>query len=209
MTSVQLQKRREMTASSVPRCRAGIESRRIRRVSVIILCWFFFNASPEGFPLNAESAEYLLKLAFLYNFAKFVEWPADAFRSPDAPLAICIVGHNPFSLDVENELRTRPVGGHPVEFVVAKPTDTLNMCHIVFIPVTEKDQAARIVRSLKGSVALTVGESEGFAVRGGMVNFTVEGGKVRFEINRHAADRAGLKISSKLLSLANVVTERN
>jgi hypothetical protein len=124
-------------------------------------------------------------------------------------LAICIVGHNPFSLDVENELRTRPVGGHPVEFVVAKPTDTLNMCHIVFIPVTEKDQAARIVRSLKGSVALTVGESEGFAVRGGMVNFTVEGGKVRFEINRHAADRAGLKISSKLLSLANVVTERN
>jgi hypothetical protein len=83
------------------------------------------------------------------------------------------------------------------------------MCHIVFIPVTEKDQAARIVRSLKGSVALTVGESEGFAVRGGMVNFTVEGGKVRFEINRHAADRAGLKISSKLLSLANVVTERN
>src|SRR5580658_3905005 len=134
----------------------------LRRVSAIILCWCLFNASPKILLLNAESAEYPLKLAFLYNFAKFVEWPADSFRSPDAPLAICIVGHNPFSLDIENELRTRPAAGHPVEFLVPKPTDTLKMCHIVFIPVTENDQAARIVKSLNGSGALTVGESEGF-----------------------------------------------
>jgi hypothetical protein len=176
---------------------------------VIILCWFLFNASANALSLNGESAEYTLKLAFLYNFAKFVEWPSESFRSPDAPLAICIAGHNPFSLDVENELRTRPVGGRPVEFVVPKPTDTLNVCNVVFIPVTEKDQAAGIVRSLKGSGALTVGEFEGFAARGGIVNFTVEGGKVRFEINRDAADRAHLRISSKLLSLARIVTEEN
>jgi hypothetical protein len=150
MTIVQSQKRYEMTASSVPRSGAGFESRWIRRASAIILCWFLFNASPKVLSLNAESTEYTLKLAFLYNFAKFVEWPADSFRSPDTPLAICIVGHNPFSLDIENDLRTRPAGGHRVEFVVPKPTDSLNMCHIVFIPVTEKDQAARIVRSLKG-----------------------------------------------------------
>ncbi len=156
-----------------------------------------------------ESAEYPLKLAFLYNFAKFVEWPSDSFRSPGAPLAICIVGHDPFRLDIENELRTRLAGGHPVEFLALKPTDKLNACHIVFIPVTEKDQAARIVRSLKGSGALTVGESEGFAVKGGIINFTVEGGNVRFEINRLAADRAGLKISSKLLNLAKIVTDQD
>jgi hypothetical protein len=119
------------------------------------------------------------------------------------------VGHNPFSLDIENELRARPAGTHPVEFVALKQTDRLNQCHIVFIPITEKDQAAWIVRSLKGSGALTVGECAGFAVRGGIVNFTVEGGKVRFEINTQAAKRAGLIISSKLLSLAKVVTEQN
>jgi hypothetical protein len=209
MTIVQSQKRHELTAGSGTRFGAAIDSLRIRRVSAIILCWFLFNAFPKAFSMNGENAEYPLKLAFLYNFAKFVEWPPESFRSPDAPLAICIVGHDPFSADIENELRTRPAGSHPVEFVALKQTGRLNLCHIVFIPVTEKDQAAGIVRSLKGSGALTVGESEGFAVRGGIVNFTVEGGKVRFEINKYAADRAGLKISSKLLSLAKVVTEQN
>ena len=202
MTTVQSQQRHVVAAGQGPRCS------RIRRVSAIMLCWFLFNASPQAFSMNGESAEYPLKLAFLYNFTKFVEWPAGSFRSPDSPLSICIVGHNPFSLEVENELRTRPVGSHAVEFVALKQTDKLNLCHIVFIPVTEKDQAG-ILRSLKGSGALTVGESEGFAVRGGIVNFTIEGGKVRFEINTLAADRAGLRISSKLLSLARVVTDQN
>jgi hypothetical protein len=209
MTNVQVRRRHEMTLSSVPRLRAGIDSRGIRRISVIIVCWFLSNASPNAFSLKSETAEYPLKLGFLYNFAKFIEWPSDSFRSPGAPLAVCIVGHDPFSMDTENELRARPVGGRPVEFVALKQTDRLNACHIVFIPVTERDQAAGIVRSLKGSRALTVGESEGFAVRGGIINFTIEGGNIHFEINRLAADRAGLKISSKLLSLAKVVTEQN
>jgi hypothetical protein len=198
-----------MTSGLGRRFAAGNDALRVRRVSVIIVCWLFAGVCPMALSLNGESAEYPLKLAFLYNFAKFVEWPSDAFRSSRAPLAICIVGHDPFGLDIENELRARPVGGHDVEFVALKPTDALNMCHIVFIPVTEKDQAARVVKSLKGLAALTVGESEGFAVRGGIINFTIEGGSVRFEINRLAADRAGLKISSKLLNLAKVVTEQD
>jgi hypothetical protein len=181
--------------------------RRSRRISAIIVCWFLCNASPKAFSLKTEGAEYPLKLAFLYNFAKFVEWPSDSFRSPGGTLAICIVGHNPFSLDIENELRARPAGDHPVKFVALKLTDTLNACHIVFIPVTEKDQAARIVWSLKGARVLTVGECDGFALKGGIINFTVEEGNIRFEINRRAADRAGLKISSKLLNLAKLVTE--
>jgi hypothetical protein len=209
MTSGQLQTRHEMAPGSGRRAVAGIASRRILRASAIVVCWFLSNSFSKAFLLHGESAEYPLKLAFMYNFAKFVEWPSDSFRSPAAPLAICIVGHNPFSLGVEEELRSRPVGGHSVEFVALKTTDALSECHIVFIPVTEKDQAARIVRSLKGSGALTVGESEGFAERGGVINFTLEGGNVRFEINRLAADRAGLKISSKLLSLAKIVTERD
>jgi YfiR/HmsC-like len=209
MMSVHPRKRLEMTSGSHRRVAAGVDSRRIRGAFAIIVCWLLLNAFSDSFLLHGESAEYPLKLAFLYNFAKFVEWPSNSFRFPGAPLAICIVGHNPFSLGTEDELRSRPVGGHSVEFVALKPTDTLNACHIVFVPVTEKDQAARIVRSLKGSGALTVGESEGFAVKGGIINFTVEGGNVRFEINRIAADRAGLKISSKLLSLAKIVTEQD
>ena len=130
MTIVQSQQRLDMTARLGPRFGVGTDSRRIRRVSAIILCWFLFNASPKALSLNAEGAEYPLKLAFLYNFAKFVEWPAESFRSPDA---ICIVGHNPFSPDIENELRSRPAGDHPVEFVALKPTDALNACQIVWL----------------------------------------------------------------------------
>ena len=209
MTSVQPRVCHGSILSSGRRVSTGIAFRRSWRMSVIVVCWFLCSAFPEAFSLKTENAEYPLKLAFLYNFAKFVEWPSDAFRSPGGTLAICIVGHNPFSLDIENELRARPAGDHPVEFVALKPTDALNACQIVFIPVTEKDQAARIVKSLKGASVLTVGESEGFAVRGGIINFTVEQGNIRFEINRRAADRAGLKISSKLLNLAKVVTERD
>ena len=78
---------------------------------------------------------------------------------------------------------------------------------MVFIPATEKDQANKIVRGLKGSSTLTVGETEGFAGLGGIINLTVEGNKVHFEVNQLAAQRAGLKISSKLLSLAKIVTD--
>src|SRR5579862_1041164 len=76
-----------------------VNARRIRRCCFFIFaCWIFLIPA-AALSLNEETAEYPLKLAFLYNFTKFVEWPADAFRSPDAPLAICIVGHDPFSLD--------------------------------------------------------------------------------------------------------------
>jgi hypothetical protein len=151
--------------------------------------------------------EYPVKLAFLFNFSKFVEWPSGSFRSPAAPLAICIVGHDPFTQDIELDLRTRMVGVHPVEVLTLKPSDTLNGCHIVFIPATEKDQAGKIVGSLKGASTLTVGETEGFAVSGGIINLTVEGNRVHFEVNPLAAQRAGLKISSKLLSLAKIVAD--
>ena len=189
---------------------ARIATRRIRRAYIVtIVCWLFSNFSPKALSLPAESVEYPVKLAFLYNFAKFVEWPPDSYRDPGAPLEICIVGHDPFSPESERELRTRTVGGHPVGVQTLKQTDTLRVCHMVFIPITEKDQADKILRSLKGSSTLTVGEAEGFAVLGGIINLTVEGNKVHFEVNRLAADRAGLKISSKLLSLAKIVRERD
>jgi hypothetical protein len=79
---------------------------------------------------------------------------------------------------------------------------------MVFIPVTEKDEAGKILRSLTGSSTLTVGETEGFAATGGVINLTVEKSEVHFEVNRLAADRAHLKISAKLLSLARIITEQ-
>jgi len=186
--------------------------RRLRRSSCLVVscftlvCWLCCT-TPQALSTNGEGVEYPVKLAFLYNFSKFIEWPAGSFRSPRAPLTICIVGRDPFSPEIEGDLRTRMVGGHPVEVLTLKLSDVLQGCHMVFIPATEKDQAGRIVGNLKGSSALTVGETEGFAVLGGIINFTVEGNKVHFEVNPLAAQRAGLKISSKLLSLAKIVKD--
>jgi hypothetical protein len=187
-----------------------VDSRRTRRAFffTIIACFFLLSASPGALSQKEEGAEYTIKLAFLYNFTKFVEWPPDSYRDPSAPLMICIVGHDPFNQSLEGELRTRTVGGRPVEVKTLIPNDKLSACQIVFVPVTEKDQADRIVRSLKGSKTLTVGETEGFAVLGGVINLTVEGNKVHFEINQVAAERAGLKISSRLLSIAKIVKEK-
>ena len=187
-----------------------LDPRRIWRASffTVIACWLFFGSS-KAFSQQAENAEYPVKLAFLYNFTKFVEWPADSYSDPGAPLLMCIVGHDPFNQELEGELRTRTVGDHPVQIRSLRPNDKLSICHIVFVPVTEKEQADRIVKGLKGSRTLTVGESEGFAVSGGIINLTVDGNKVHFEINRIAAERAGLKISSKLLSIARIVKERD
>jgi hypothetical protein len=189
----------------------GFHLRQIRRASIfaIITCWLFFIACPRALSQKEEGAEYPVKLAFLYNFTKFVEWPPDAYREPGAPLVICIVGRDPFSEILEAELRARNVGGHPVQLKTFKANDKLSVCHIVFVPATEKHQADRIVRGLKGSPTLTVGETEGFAVLGGIINLTVEANKVHFEVNRLAAERAGLKISSGLLSIAKIVHEQD
>jgi hypothetical protein len=186
-----------------------LNSPRIRRVSFfIVACWFLLNPL-NAVSVNEERLEYPLKLAFLYNFTKFVEWPSDSFRDPGASLAICVIGNDPFSPDLEAELRTRTVGSHPVEIKTLRSNDALSVCHMVFVPVTEKNQAARIVSGLKGSSTLTVGEIEGFAVQGGIINLTVEENKLHFEVNPLAAERAGLKISSRLLSISTIVKDQN
>ncbi len=209
MMNIRLRKRHHGGTGSAGRFGGRSRSRRIRRASFfIVACWLVWNASPEALS-NTESVEYPVKLAFLYNFTKFIEWPPDSYRDPGAPLAICIVGHDPFSPDLEGDLRTRAVAGHPVEVRTLRPTDTLRVCHMVFIPITENDQADKIVRGLKGSSTLTVGEIDGFAVLGGIINLTVEDNKIHFEVNQLAAGRAGLKISSKLLSMAKIVREQD
>jgi hypothetical protein len=179
-----------------------------RRASIfIVILWIFSTAPPRALAQNDEEIEYPAKLAFLYNFAKFIEWPLASYSFPGAPFVVCIAGRDPFRSDDESELRTRTVLGHPIQIRALRVTGTLSACNIAFIPVTENDQAGNILRGFKGSSTLTVGETQGFAARGGVINLTVEGNRLRFEINQMAAERAGLKISSKLFSLAKIVTD--
>jgi len=178
-----------------------------RGLFLILTLWILPAASSRVAALNEENMEYSAKLAFLYNFAKFVEWPPGSYRYPNPPFVICVVGRDPFSPGSESDLRTRMVSGHPIEVRILRGTDGLSACNMVFIPITEKDQTDNILGRLRGSSTLTVGETAGFAARGGMINLTLEENRLRFEINQLAAERAGLKISSKLLSLAKLVAD--
>ena len=151
--------------------------------------------------------EYQVKAAFLYNFAKFVEWPPGSFSDGSAPLRICIFGQDPFGQELRDITREKTVNGRKLQVDQVVDLRLARTCHILFIPSSEKAQLTRIFESLRGTDALTVGDAKGFVQQGGMINFVLENNRVQFEVNRKAAEQAGLKISSKLLSVAKVVIE--
>jgi len=166
--------------------------------SAVLLC------RPLRAPAEGDD-EYRVKLAFLYNFAQFVEWPPEAFRDPAAPLTICVAGQDPFQGEIGQGLRGRTAGGHLVEIKRLKRDENPRGCQIIFVRAGDRKLAGRLVAGLRGSSTLTVGESKGFADLGGVINLVVEENKLRFEINLGAARQTRLKISSKLLALAKIV----
>jgi hypothetical protein len=155
---------------------------------------------------QAQSAtEYQVKAAFLFNFARFVEWPADAFPSADSALQICVLGQDPFGRDFEQVIVDKTVNGHRIEIAHPDGVPQARACQILFIAASEKARVPSILQGLKGASVLVVGDTPGFAGLGGAINFVIDDGRVRFEINLKAAELAHLKISARLLTVAKVV----
>lgn len=152
-------------------------------------------------------SEHQVKAVFLYNFAKFIDWPSDP--SPDSrdPVVIGIVGEDPFGNLLERTVKGKTVDRREIVIKRFKRGQDLRGCHILFVSSSESKHLRAIFESLKGASVLTVGETEGFARLGGVINFTLEDNQVHFEVNVDAAERARLKISSKLLSLAKIVRD--
>jgi hypothetical protein len=151
---------------------------------------------------QAVSEEYRVKAAYLYNFAKYVEWPADAGAGP---LTICVAGRNPFGTVLEDLVRDETIEGRRIQTrVILEPESG---CHLLFVP---EGAATRVyLRGDSGMGTLTVGESNTFIEQGGIANFYIERGNVRFEINPMAADRSGVRISARLLQLARITPARS
>ena len=173
-------------------------------------CWrwlavvLVFGSAVVG--MQAQSAtEYQVKAAFLFNFAKFVEWPADAFPSADAPLQICVLGQDPFDPDFEQAIEEKTVSGRRLEIIHLSGLAQAKACQIIFVAASEGPRLREILRSLRGTGALTVGDAAGFARMGGIINFVLDDSRVRFEINLQAADRAHLKLSARLLTVAKLI----
>ncbi len=187
---------------------AQVGARLVRGVALLMVsCGLIVGTPPLVHAQGEENTQYRIKLAFLYQFAQFVEWPPDAFQSANAPLVVCIAGEDPFDSDLELDFRSRTIDKHPMVIRTVKRGTSLRACHLVFVTAPEYKHMASIIDSLKGSQVLTIGETKGFAERGGIINFTIEGNKLHFEINLDAARQTTLRISSKVLALARIVRD--
>lgn len=149
--------------------------------------------------------EYHVKAAFLYNFARFIEWPSTTFRSPHDPFVICVLGADPFGSAMEETLSGKQIDGRPFRILRISDPAQANACQIVFVGSSERRKTAAIIGALPVAGVLTVGEMDGFAAAGGVINFTLIQGHVKFQVNPRAAGRARLQISSRLLNLAQIV----
>jgi uncharacterized protein DUF4154 len=181
--------------------RAGV-ARAWKGALALILAWIVIPASGGA---QTQFLELRVEAAFLYNFAKFVEWPQDAPGS--APITFCVLGDESLYGALAESLASKRIDGRPlVARQIAQPQEGLG-CQIAFIGWAEKKRLAGVLDVLVGSPVLTVADFEPFAHRGGMIQLIKEGNKFRFAINVDAAKRHGFHISSKLLQLAEVIRE--
>jgi hypothetical protein len=154
---------------------------------------------------RAATSEYQLEAVFLFNFTQFVEWPATVFERPDSPLAICVLGEDPFGDMLDNIVRDESVSGHPIIINRYRDASMVNHCHILFFSRSEMQSFKPVLQSLKNSSVLTVAGFEGFALSGGIIRFLVVENKLRLRINMIAMRDAKLEISSKLLRQADLI----
>jgi len=170
-----------------------------------LLAWLLASAVIAG-AQPAQMKEYQVKAAFLFNFAQFVDWPETAFPQADTPLTIGVLGDEPFGGALDEIVRGEQVHGRTLRVQHCRRVEEAAGCHVLFISRSESGRLEQIVGSLRGRSILTVGDSEDFVQRGGMISFINERNKIRLRINRDLAAGAGLTISSKLLRVAEIVT---
>jgi hypothetical protein len=157
-----------------------------------------------GAPSHAQHTgptEYEVKAAYLYNFGKFVDWPANVTTARDS-FTICVLGDDPFGATFDTTIAGESINGKKVVVNrIARPKDAVS-CRILFVSSSEGSRLPEILATLEKTSVLTVSDMPQFTRRGGMIQFLVEANRVRFEVNLTAAEHAGLTLSSQLLKVA-------
>jgi hypothetical protein len=185
---------------------AGKGLRLARQGACLVSLWmmaFAGNGATRG--QTPGSSEYDVKAAFLFHFAQFVEWPPETFKDASAPLTYCTIGEDPFHGALEQSLSGKTVGTRALRVQHLKQTQGIPGCQVLFIGAGEKKRIGEEMARVSGNAVLTVGETEHFAKEGGIIGFFLEDNKIRFEINLDAAEKANLRISARLLTLARTV----
>jgi len=189
--------------------RGGVRNRKLYLGKPWMICVILFGIvvcpALGGHPSD-DFSEYQVKAAFLFNFAKFVEWPSGAFATDHSPISICILGDNPFGGSLEKAVFGQSANGRPLMTrQVASPKEAGD-CQMVFVSPSEQNHFTQIIGNLQGKSVLTVADSDAFAEQGGMIQFYIDNHRVRFEVNVNACTNAHLKVSSKVLALAKIIS---
>jgi len=159
---------------------------------------------------NLSGPEYQIKAAFIYNFAKFVEWPQTVFENDSDSIIICIAPNNDPDSDVFFSLNNKTVGGKKIKVRICDNIKDIGDCQILFLDSTNPKFIQDVLRTVKDRSILTVGHIKGFTQEGPIINFFIKDGKLRFEVNLDAARRTGIKLGSQILvSAENIIEEHN
>jgi len=176
-------------------------------IPLLLILWVLgcalFGARPAAAADGSTDAQ--VKAGFVYNFAKFTEWPAAAFASPQAPIRLCLSGVDETQAKAFAGIEGKPVQGREVR-IKRNPTATeIAECNILFVGDEEPRRAQQTLQAVRNASVLTVGDNEGFADVGGVIGLFYADNRIQFEVNLAAAQRAGLKIASQVLKLARSV----
>ncbi len=193
---------REIAGQAQCWCAACASYNLVRGLLIVVAC---LAATITAAAQSARAPEYEVKAAFLYNFAKFVEWPANAFAQSSAPLRICVLGQDPFGDTLNRIVQGKSISGRTIVNQRLQSPAEAHPCHILFISGSNLEALNKALQSTRDLPLLTVGESDVFLELGGVINFVLEQDRVRFEISLGAAESHRLKLSSKLLAVARAV----
>jgi hypothetical protein len=179
--------------------RAGAAAIGVARMAVL----GYAVAAVFAVPAAAQRpAEYQVKAAYLYGFGRFVEWPASAPVAGDGSFVLCVLGDDPFGRLLDQAAEGALMKSQPVTVRRIGRAEDGGVCDTLFVSASEQPRLPRILSVLDRRPILTVGDSPEFAQRGGMIGFSMEGGRVRFTVNLAAAQNAGLMLQSELLRVA-------
>jgi hypothetical protein len=178
-----------------PDPRSGVPS---SRVALAVMTVFLLM---RALAFAQDVTEPALKAAFIYNFAKFTEWPADAVAVAE-PFVMCVFGDTAVGDALERAVEARLLAGHSLTVVHLEPGGPQRACHVLYVSGVTTAQVVQLVTRVRDVPVLTISDLDGFTAPGGMVRFFFEQGQLRFSVHLDAVKRARLKISSRLLALA-------
>ena len=189
----------------VPGDRATRPVLSLRPLLIAVAAACAFLAIPVLHAQNPRPTDYQVKATYLYNFGRFIEWPGKVAAAQGGSFTVCVLGQDPFGPSLDATLAGETIGGKTVVAKRISSAEESGDCQILFLSLTDDSRLHKIIADLDKKAVLTVSDMSQFVKRGGMIQFVLEGKKVRFEVNLTATQHAGLTLSSELLKVATAV----